>query len=235
MRKMLLKKLKEKTNNNDGKKENNEIKPKKKFEMIPIVAHESEKPLNVFEEINSEIPCHFAEILSSSIPTPTPTKKKYKEIPIIAHESEKPSIVVEEINSGKLHSSIPVPKSNDKNSSNDINTNENQNVINDNNNQNNVSNQNNNNNNCFDPALFQQFWQQYLNEHGFENNFVNSYFNLDMFMINKKKKKIIEYYRKSDNCGLPNSLNSCIILNTKTHSFCLQNVGATCYMNETLT
>ena len=231
-----VKKPKEKKNNNDDKKEDKdkEIKTNKKYKMIPIIAHESEKPLNVFEEINSEIPYHSTEILSNSIPTPTPIKKKYKEIPIIAHESEKPSFVVEEINSGKLHSSIPVPNSNNKNSSNDINTNENQNVINDNNNQNNISNQNNNNNNVFDPALFQQFWQQYLNQHGFENNFVNNYFNLDAFMINDEEKKIIEYYRKSDNCGLPNSLNGCIILNTKTHSLGLQNVGATCYMNATL-
>lgn len=62
MRKMLLKKLKEKTNNNDVKKEDKEkIKTNKKFDKISIVAHESEKPFIVFEEINSEIPYHYTE------------------------------------------------------------------------------------------------------------------------------------------------------------------------------
>ena len=59
---MLLKKLKEKTNNNDGKKEDKEkIKTNKKFDKISIVAHESEKPFIVFEAINSEIPYHDTE------------------------------------------------------------------------------------------------------------------------------------------------------------------------------
>jgi ubiquitin C-terminal hydrolase len=149
--------------------------------------------------------------------------KKYKEIPIIAHESEKPSIAFEEIDAGKLYSSIPVSNSIPQNSPQDINDN----------NQNNASNQNNNNN-IFNPELFQQFWQQYLLQHGFENNFVNNYFNLDAFMLSDEEKKIIDYYRKSENCGLPNTLNGCIILNTKNHSLGLQNVGATCYMNATL-
>lgn len=223
------KKLEEKGNNNDNKKEDKDKnKPNKKFKEIPIVAHESEKPFIVYEEIDSGIPYHSTGILLSS----NTTKKKYKEIPIVVHESEKPSIVFEEIDSGKLHSSIPLTKTDNKNASKDINPNENNNTINDN--QNNQSNQNNNNNINFDPALFQQFWQSYLDAHGFENNFVNNYFNLDAFMINDEEKKIIEYYRKSDNCGLPNSLNGCIILNTKTQSLGLQNVGATCYMNSTL-
>ena len=208
----------------------NSIPTKKKYQEIPIVTHDSQKPSIVFEEINSGINYHSNRILLNSIPT----KKKYKEIPIAAHDSQKPSVVFEEINSGKLHSSIPFSKTNYKNRPKDINSNEdaqnNQNVI----NNNNQNNQNNNNNINFDPALFQQFWQQYLNSHGFENNFVNNYFNLDAFMINDEEKKIIEYYRKSDNCGLPNSLNGCIILNTKTPSLGLQNVGATCYMNATL-
>lgn len=223
------KKLEEKGNINDNKKEDKDKnKPNKKYKEIPIVAHESEKPSIVFEEIDFGIPYYSPGILLSS----NATKKKYKEIPIVAHESQKPSIVFEEIDSGKLHSSIPLTKTDNKNASKDINPNENNNTINDN--QNKQSNQNNNNNINFDPALFQQFWQSYLDAHGFENNFVNNYFNLDAFMINDEEKKIIEYYRKSDNCGLPNSLNGCIILNTKTHSLGLQNVGATCYMNATL-
>ena len=215
-------------NEKNNEKEKN--KTNKKYKEIPIVVHESEKPIITFEEIDSRIPYHSIGTFLNSIPT----KKKYKEIPIVAHDSQKPSVVFEEINSGKLHSSIPFSKTNYKNRPKDINSNEdaqnNQNVI----NNNNQNNQNNNNNINFDPALFQQFWQQYLNSHGFENNFVNNYFNLDAFMINDEEKKIIEYFRKSDNCGLPNSLNGCIILNTKTHSLGLQNVGATCYMNATL-
>ncbi len=57
---------------------------------------------------------------------------------------------------------------------------------------------------------------------------------MDAFTISEEEKKIIDYFRKSANCGIPNSFNGCIILNTQAPSLGLQNVGATCYMNATL-
>ena len=213
-----------KKNDEDNNNNNKENESNKKNEETPKV--EASDTNNHNEENNNK------ENIKNGQENKTENKtnnQKYKEIPIVAHESEKPFFVFEEANSGKRG-----PE--------DINTIENakknQNIINDNNNQNNVSNQNNNNNVNMNPELFQQYWQQfvqqYLSEHGFENNFANNYFCLEAFMVNDEEKKIIEYYRKGTNFGLPNSLNACIILNTQAPSLGLQNVGATCYMNATL-
>ena len=82
------------------------ISNKKKYIDIPIVAHESEKPSRVTEEI------HAGKLYSSlsnikSIPKgkekPKYNKKKYIDIPIVAHESQEPTLIIEEINSGRIY------------------------------------------------------------------------------------------------------------------------------------
>ena len=81
---------------------------KKKYKIIPIVSHESEKPSMSFEEIDGGKLHSFKRNYSFdfNIKNRLMIKKvkKYNKIPIIPHDSEKPSITFEEINGGKLHS-----------------------------------------------------------------------------------------------------------------------------------
>ena len=62
----------------------------KKYEEIPIISHESEKPCITFEEIGSGKMYASNYSFSSSDKENTPISK---------HDSEKPSLVFEEINS----------------------------------------------------------------------------------------------------------------------------------------
>ena len=97
--------------------------------------------------------------------------------------------------------------------------------------QNNQNNQNNNNNNINEitPEMllqFQQMQQQMINEYllknGYENKFVNDYYNLT------------QTQNEEPDYGLPQVKNGRIQLNPDINSIGLQNVGATCYMNATL-
>ena len=97
--------------------------------------------------------------------------------------------------------------------------------------QNNQNNQNNNNNNINEitPEMllqFQQMQQQMINEYllknGYENKFVNDYYNLT------------QTQNEEPDYGLPQVKNGRIKLNPDINSIGLQNVGATCYMNATL-
>lgn len=77
----------------------------KKFENIPIIAHESQKPTIVYDEINSgnkkickrELACKNNKKTSS---------KNFENIPIISHDSQKPNIVYEEVNNGINKSNV---------------------------------------------------------------------------------------------------------------------------------
>jgi len=81
----------------------------KKYLDIPIVAHNSEKPSHITEEVNSGK-------FSSSLPITNNNNiykiksknknKKYVEIPIVEHYSEIPSFVFEEIGLGKKNSNV---------------------------------------------------------------------------------------------------------------------------------
>ena len=78
----------------------------KKYEVIPIVVHESEKPSLVLEEMNAGkiYPTQYKFENITKVKDKSKTnKKKYAEIPIIAHDSEKPSLIIEETNSGKIY------------------------------------------------------------------------------------------------------------------------------------
>ena len=95
--------------------------------------------------------------------------------------------------------------------------------------QNNQDNQNNNNINEITPEMllqFQQMQQQMINEYllknGYENKFVNDYYNLT------------QTQNEEPDYGLPQVKNGRIQLNPDINSIGLQNVGATCYMNATL-
>ena len=82
------------------------ISNKKKYIYIPIVAHESEKPSRVTEEIQAgKLYSYLSNI--KSIPKgkekPKYNKKKYIDIPIVAHESQEPTLIIEEINSGRIY------------------------------------------------------------------------------------------------------------------------------------
>ena len=82
------------------------ISNKKKYIYIPIVAHESEKPSRVTEEIQAgKLYSSLSNI--KSIPKgkekPKYNKKKYIDIPIVAHESQEPTLIIEEINSGRIY------------------------------------------------------------------------------------------------------------------------------------
>jgi len=89
-----------------------------KYKDIPIVAHDSEGPSIVFEELNTGRPCsniktsitNYKEDIVQKNKLRGGKKKvvsgKYKNIPIVAHESLKPSLAFEEINSGKSCSNI---------------------------------------------------------------------------------------------------------------------------------
>jgi hypothetical protein len=87
---------------------------KKKYAEIPIVAHESEKPSLIFEEMNSgklRLPSAWncetknttTNIKNKDKCKVSKTNKKYAEIPIVVHESEKPSLLMEEMRSGKIY------------------------------------------------------------------------------------------------------------------------------------
>ena len=94
--------------------------------------------------------------------------------------------------------------------------------------QNNQNNQNNNINEITPEMLlqFQQMQQQMINEYllknGYENKFVNDYYNLT------------QTQNEEPDYGLPQVKNGRIQLNPDINSIGLQNVGATCYMNATL-
>lgn len=90
---------------------------KKKFKIIPIIAHESEPPLIAFEEIdggnfNSQI--KKSEQNYNNKNWYNLIYKKYNDIPIIPHDSEKPMISFEEIDGGKYHSIIQISLTNYK-------------------------------------------------------------------------------------------------------------------------
>ena len=89
-----------------------------KYKDIPIVAHETEKPSMVFEELNTGRTCSNVKTSVTNYKEENIQKNKlrggkrnlisgkYKDIPIVAHESLKPSLVFEEINAGKASSNI---------------------------------------------------------------------------------------------------------------------------------
>ena len=101
-------------NVNDLNKKNKNIKitdkcksnKNKKYAEIPIIAHDSEKPSLVTEEMRAgklyPNPWSIVNIKTEKKNLKAGNKKKYAEIPIIAHDSEKPSLVFEEMNSGKI-------------------------------------------------------------------------------------------------------------------------------------
>ena len=93
-----------------------------------------------------------------------------------------------------------------------------------NNNDNNINNNNNIQNQEINNLQMMQFqemlFQKYLFEHGFENNFLNSYYQ------NTNKEEPDD--------GLPQIVNGKVKLQSDKPSLGLQNVGATCYMNATL-
>ena len=93
-----------------------------------------------------------------------------------------------------------------------------------NNNDNNINNNNNIQNQEMNNLQMMQFqemlFQKYLFEHGFENNFLNSYYQ------NTNKEEPDD--------GLPQIVNGKVKLQSDKPSLGLQNVGATCYMNATL-
>ena len=103
-----------------NKKEKQKIKcdnKKKKFKIIPIIAHESEAPLITFEEIdggnfNSQI--KNSEKNYNNKNWSNLIYKKYNDIPIIPHDSEKPKISFEEIDGGKYNSIIQISLTNYK-------------------------------------------------------------------------------------------------------------------------
>ena len=107
---------------------------------------------------------------------------------------------------------------------NDQTNNETNAIINqENNNDNNINNNNiqNQEMNNLQMMQFQEMlFQKYLFEHGFENNFLNSYYQ------NTNKEEPDD--------GLPQIVNGKVKLQSDKPSLGLQNVGATCYMNATL-
>lgn len=95
-----------------GMKEDNKDKKdkctsnKKKYIDIPIVAHESEKPSRVTEEIHAGKlypSLSNIKLIPKGKEKPKYNKKKYIDIPIVEHESEKPTLIIEEINSGRIY------------------------------------------------------------------------------------------------------------------------------------
>ena len=112
-------KSEKKLEKNSGKKASSSNNNKKYVE-IPIVAHDSEKPSMVIEEIS------FGKN-ASNFPTSV-TNYKYggkskkieenKKSSVIVHESEKPSLCFEEISSGKLFSNIATSVTNYKENKN---------------------------------------------------------------------------------------------------------------------
>ena len=77
----------------------------RKYLEIPIIAHDSEKPSMVTEEISfgknfSNFPTSITNYKNDN------KNKKSKKTSVIIHESEKPSLCFEEISSGKIFSNI---------------------------------------------------------------------------------------------------------------------------------
>ena len=103
----------ESTENSESENKSNKLRgrkkntPKgndnKKYKEIPIVAHESEKPSVVTEELDAGkiFPSLYKSNLDNKKLGKKTTNKKYQEIPIVPHESEKPNKVIEELNAGK--------------------------------------------------------------------------------------------------------------------------------------
>lgn len=98
----------------------------KKYDEIPIIPHESEKPSKAFEETSAG---KLYSSICNSLNNYNENNKKVKEpkyckeklkikqyniIPIIPHKSEKPTICIEEIDGGKSHSIIQTSETNYK-------------------------------------------------------------------------------------------------------------------------
>jgi len=108
------------TNYKEKKQNKKESKPKPKkniiknnkiYKNIPIIAHDSENPSIVFEEISAGN--LYKNFKTSVTQYKNDNKnKKVKKSTIIIHESEKPSITFEQINSGKLYSKFPTTQTN---------------------------------------------------------------------------------------------------------------------------
>ena len=79
----------------------------KKYDIIPIISHNSEKPSHVFEENSSGklYPSFYS--FNKDNKKVFLKEKKYKQIPIVVHKSELPSISFEETYGGKINSSFP--------------------------------------------------------------------------------------------------------------------------------
>ena len=93
----------------------------KKYPVIPIIAHESEKPSMVIEEIS--FGKSFANF-PTSVTNYKNSKKdkksdKIKKTSVIIHESEKPSLCFEENSSGKMFSNIITSITNYKDTKNE--------------------------------------------------------------------------------------------------------------------
>lgn len=109
-----------KTNNTSQKKEyilksvNKKIHTKinKRYQEIPIIPHNSEKPAYVTEELNSgkfssSIPITISNNTFKFRAKAKTKAKKYMDIPIVEHYSEIPSAIFEEIDFGKIISNAP--------------------------------------------------------------------------------------------------------------------------------
>ena len=80
----------------------------KKYDIIPIISHNSEKPSKIYEENSSGklYPAIYNFDKNNKKETSIIKEKKYEKIPIIIHESESPSMSFEEIFGGKNNSNI---------------------------------------------------------------------------------------------------------------------------------
>ena len=170
-------------------------------------------------------------------------KKRYNDLKMLSSETKSNQDEVEEEPKNKENENVDENKKENENADesqkeNEINTDsnkiQNQNdqannetnaIINqENNNDNNINNNNNIQNQEINNLQMMQFqemlFQKYLFEHGFENNFLNSYYQ------NTNKEEPDD--------GLPQIVNGKVKLQSDKPSLGLQNVGATCYMNATL-
>lgn len=79
----------------------------KKYDIIPIISHNSEKPSKIYEENSSgKLYPTIYNFENNKKQISILKEKKYKKIPIIIHESESPSMSFEEIFGGKNNSNI---------------------------------------------------------------------------------------------------------------------------------
>ena len=97
-----------------------------KYKDIPIVAHETEGPNIVFEEINTGRICPNIRTSNTNYKEDNIPKNKlrggkrnlisskYKDIPIVVHETEGPNIVFEEINTGRICTNLRTSNTNYK-------------------------------------------------------------------------------------------------------------------------